>query len=68
MLLLTMIFLISCKAPIVNSCQVPLQRLTIINIDCKGKTYGDCIIEYDSALKQSNKDKQTIIELIKDKN
>lgn len=60
-----MTFLTSCKTPIISGCQIPLQRLTIINVDCKGKTYGDCIIEYDSALKQSNKDKQVIIELSK---
>jgi hypothetical protein len=44
---------------------LPLQRLSIIQVDCKSKTYGDCIIEYDSALKQSNADKQAIIELSK---
>lgn len=66
-LLLTIVLLSSCKTPIISGCQIPLQRLTIINVDCKGKTYGDCIIEYNSALKQSNKDKQAIIELTKEK-
>jgi len=59
-----MTFLNSCTKTI-NSCNLPLQRLTIIQIDCKSKTYGDCIIEYDNALKQSNADKQVIIELSK---
>lgn len=59
------ISLTSCET--INSCDLPLplQRLTIIQVDCKGKTYGDCIIEYDNALKQSNADKKAILELTK---
>lgn len=35
-------------------------RLQEITVDCNNKTYGECIIEYDSALKKSNQDKNSI--------
>ena len=61
-LLLIQIFLTSCATKTVSSCNIPLQRLTVIKIDCYNKTYGDCIIDYDNALKQSNQDKKKILE------
>ena len=36
-------------------------RLQTIEVDCKGNTYGECIIKYDNALKKSNKDKEIIM-------
>lgn len=36
-------------------------RLQTIEVDCKGNTYGECIIKYDNALKKSNNDKETIM-------
>jgi hypothetical protein len=64
-ILLLIILLLSSCGTTVNSCNLPLQRLTIIQVDCIGKTYGECIANYDSALKQSNADKTKILELSK---
>lgn len=40
-------------------------RLEKIYVDCRGNTYGECIIKYDNALKKSNEDKDSLLKDIK---
>ena len=67
--LFLMSFLTCCKTTtVINSCNLPLQRLSIIEVDCHGKSQGSCMAEALTANKQHNQDKQAIITLNKDNN